>query len=278
MSLTLMYITNNPVVALIAEKNGVQRIWIDLETLGKEERQQNLNSVKSHHCVHDIEVISNVLTISEMLVRVNPINENSFAEINRVIDAGADMIMLPMWKSVAEVKEFLRIVNHRVKTTLLLETKEAVECIDEVLKMGGFDEIHIGLNDLHLSYGMTFMFELLANGTVETLCNKFRKAGIPYGFGGIARIGEGMLPAEKVIMEHYRLGSTRAILSRSFCNAEEIGDIREIESIFSENMTRLRNYENSLGQKTSDEYRQNTESVKECVTQIAEKIKEKKAQ
>ena len=278
MSLTLMYITNNPVVALIAEKNGVQRICIDLETLGKEERQKNLNSVKSHHCVHDIEVISNVLTISEMLVRVNPINENSFAEINRVIDAGADMIMLPMWKSVAEVKEFLRIVNHRVKTTLLLETKEAVECIDEVLTMGGFDEIHIGLNDLHLSYGMTFMFELLANGTVETLCNKFRKAGIPYGFGGIARIGEGMLPAEKIIMEHYRLGSTRAILSRSFCNAEEIGDIREIESIFSENMTRLRNYESLLGQKTNDEYRQNTESVKECVTRIAEKIKEKKAQ
>ena len=144
--------------------------------------------------------------------------------------------------------------------------------------MGGFDEIHIGLNDLHLSYGLTFMFELLANGTVEALCDKFRKAGIPYGFGGIARIGEGMLPAEKIIMEHYRLGSTRAILSRSFCNAEEIGDIREIESIFSENMTRLRNYENSLGQKTNDEYRQNIESVKECVTRIAEKIKEKKAQ
>lgn len=278
MSLTLMYITNNPAVALIAEKNGVQRIWVDLETLGKEERQRNMNSVKSHHRIHDIEVISNVLTTSEMLVRINPINEGSVSEINRVIDAGADMIMLPMWKSVAEVKEFLRIVNRRVKTTLLLETKEAVECIDEVFTMGGFDEIHIGLNDLHLSYGLTFMFELLANGTVEALCDKFRKAGIPYGFGGIARIGEGMLPAEKIIMEHYRLGSTRAILSRSFCNAEEIGDIREIESIFSENMTRLRNYENSLGQKTNDEYRQNTESVKECVTRIAEKIKEKKAQ
>ena len=278
MPLTLMYITNDPAVALIAEKNGVQRIWVDLETLGKEERQRNMNSVKSHHRIHDIEVISNVLTTSEMLVRINPINEGSVPEINRVIDAGADMIMLPMWKSVAEVKEFLRIVNRRVKTTLLLETKEAVECIDEVFTMGGFDEIHIGLNDLHLSYGLTFMFELLANGTVEALCDKFRKAGIPYGFGGIARIGEGMLPAEKIIMEHYRLGSTRAILSRSFCNAEEIGDIREIESIFSENMTRLRNYENSLGQKTNDEYRQNTESVKECVTRIAEKIKEKKAQ
>ena len=251
---------------------------IDLETLGKEERQKNMNSVKSHHSVRDIEAVSNTLIKSSVLVRVNPINPDSKSEIEKVIAAGADMVMLPMWKSAADVKEFLHIVNRRVKTILLLETKEAAECIDEVLARGGFDEIHIGLNDLHLSYGLTFMFEPLTNGTVEMLCNKFRKAGIPYGFGGIARIGEGMLPAEKIIMEHYRLGSTKAILSRSFCNTEEIKDIRKIESIFSENMMRLRDYEKSLGQKTSDDYRKNTESVKECVAQIVEKIKERRAQ
>lgn len=273
MSLKLIYITNNPAVGLIAEKNGVDYIMIDLETLGKEERQKNMNSVKSHHSVSDIEAVSNTLTKSSVLVRVNPINPDSKSEIEKVIAAGADMIMLPMWKSAADVKEFLHIVNRRVKTILLLETKEATECIDEVLAMGGFDEIHIGLNDLHLSYGLTFMFEPLTNGTVEMLCNKFRKAGIPFGFGGIARIGEGMLLAEKIIMEHYRLGSTKAILSRSFCNTEEIEDIRKIESIFSENMMRLRDYEKSLGQKTSDDYRKNTESVKKCVAQIVEKIR-----
>lgn len=80
--------------------------------------------------------------------------------------------MLPMWKSLDDVKNFLTIVDKRVKTTLLLETKEAVECLDEVLENGGFDEIHIGLNDLHLSYHLKFMFELLANGTVEKICNK----------------------------------------------------------------------------------------------------------
>ena len=34
MFLKLMYITNSVDVALIAEKYGVDRIWIDLETLG----------------------------------------------------------------------------------------------------------------------------------------------------------------------------------------------------------------------------------------------------
>lgn len=278
MAIELMYITNNPAVALIAEKNGVSRIWIDLETLGKEERQKNMNTVKSHHTIADISTISNVLTSSELLVRVNPWNKTSVEEIEAVISAGADRIMLPMWKSATEADSFLRAVNLRVHTTLLLETKEAVECVDEVLENPLLDEIHIGLNDLHLSYGMAFMFELLSNGTVEYLCDKFKKKGIQYGFGGIARIGEGTLPAERIVMEHYRLGSTRAILSRSFCNTEEIKDIKTIEAIFFENMSQLRDYEKSLAFKTDDDYIENTQAIKCCVAEIVSKIKEKKAQ
>ena len=270
-ALTLMYITNNPAVAQIAEKNGVQRVWIDLETLGKEERQKNMNTVKSHHSIEDIAILSNVLTTSDLLVRVNPINKGSKKEIDAVIAAGADMIMLPMWKSVEDVKKFLGYVDGRVKTTLLLETKEAAECIDDVLEMGGFDEIHIGLNDLHLSYGLTFMFELLANGTVETLCKKIAAKGIPYGFGGIARIGEGALPAERIVEEHYRLSSTRAILSRSFCNAEEIKDVKKIEVIFAENMARLRDVEQGFLTATDEELEENRQAVVRCVEEIVKK-------
>lgn len=243
MPLKLMYITNNPQIALIAEQCGVDRIWIDLETLGKAERQKGLNSVKSNHSISDISIISNLITQSEILVRINPWNENSVTEIDQVILAGADLVMLPMWRCVNEVKKFLDAIDERVKTILLLETKEAVECLDEVLILPGIDEIHIGLNDLHLAFGMTFMFELLTDGTVEKLCIKFRNAGIPYGFGGIAKIGEGLLPAENIILEHYRLGSTRAILSRSFCDSTTIQDIEAIQRIFKLNMSKIRAFE-----------------------------------
>lgn len=270
MALTLMYITNNKDVALIAEKYGVDRIWIDLETLGKEERQKGMNTVKSKHSVEDIRLIKPLLSKAKLMVRVNPWNTSSPKEIDAVIEAGADVIMLPMWKSSKEVQNFVQYVNGRIDTNLLLETKEAVECIDDVLQISGIDEIHIGLNDLHLSYGMTFMFELLSNGMVEELCGKIRKAGIPYGFGGIAKIGEGMLPAEKVIMEHYRLGSTRAILSRSFCNTEEIKEIEKIERVFSENMNTLRKFEKSLGGVTSGEFADNTLVVRELVQKIVD--------
>lgn len=268
MALKLMYITNNSDVALIAEKYGVDRIWIDLETLGKEERQHNMNTVKSKHSIEDIKRIKPLLTKSDMLVRINPWNDNSEKEINDVIAAGTDMIMLPMWKSATEVSNFLKVVDSRCKTTLLLETKEAAECLDEVLANGGMDEIHIGLNDLHLSYGMTFMFELLADGTVERLTKKIKAKGLPYGFGGIARLGEGDLPAERVIMEHYRLGSTRAILSRSFCNTDMTTDIEEIENIFKNNMKDLRNFEIQMDKET--EFEKNHEEVKRIVQKIVE--------
>ena len=268
MTLKLMYITNNVEVARIAQKYGVERIWVDLETLGKNERQGHIDSVKSHHSISDIKRIAPILDKSEMLVRVNPINERSEEEINQVIDAGADIIMLPMWKSKNEVISFLKYVNGKTKTVLLLETKEAVECLDDVLNMGGFDEIHIGLNDLHLSYGQVFMFQLLTDGTIENLCNKIKKYNIPYGFGGIAKLGTGDLPAENVIQEHYRLGSTRAILSRSFCNVDNFNSIEDIDNVFFENIEKLRKYEESLKNNTTNDYLANEILVKKMVEKI----------
>lgn len=273
MFLKLMYITNDPEVVLIAEKYGVDRIWIDLETLGKEERQKDMDTVKSEHTIEDIEKIKPLLSTSQMLVRVNPWNERSVEEINDVVNAGADIIMLPMWKDVDTVKNFLNCIDGRTKTTLLLETKEAVECIDEVLDLGGFDEIHIGLNDLHLSYGMTFMFELLADGTVDRLCSKFKEKGILYGFGGIAKLGAGLLSSEDVIMEHYRIGSTRAILSRSFCNANSIGDINEIDRLFSKNMKVIKEYEEQLINISDVELEKNRENIKKIVKKIVKSMR-----
>jgi len=273
MPLKLMYITNDPDVALVAEKYGVDRVWVDLETLGKEERQKNINSVKSRHTVEDIASIKPLLTKSEMLVRVNPWNEGSKDEIDAVVKAGADMIMLPMWMSVADVQNFLNAVDGRARTTLLLETKEAENCLDDVLRLSGIDEIHIGINDLHLSYGLTFMFELLPNGTVERICKKIHAAGLPFGFGGIAKIGDGMLPAEKIIMEHYRLGSTRAILSRTFCDNAKINSIEEIDREFSVNMKVLREYEARLVNVSQEAYLKNKADVASCVDQIVSKMK-----
>lgn len=276
MAMKLMYITNDREVALIAEKYGVDRIWVDLETLGKEERQHGMNTVKSNHAIEDVKKIKSVLTTSELLVRINGWNKNSEEEIEKVIDGGADVIMLPMWKSVEEVGAFLKAVNKRAKTVLLLETAEAEQCLDTVLEKYRPDEIHIGLNDLHLSYGLTFMFELLANGTVERICKKLDRAGIPYGFGGIAKIGQGSLPAEKILFEHYRLGSSRVILSRSFCDTGVTKDIDLIEKIFKENLQEMREVEKVAAKADKNQFDKNAEEVKACVQKVVESMSGKK--
>ena len=171
--LNLMYITNDPAVARIAEASGVDRIWVDMEFIGKSARQGGMDTVQLHHTIDDIRAIRAAVTKSEVLVRVNPIHEatpdygDSAWEIPAAIDAGADVVMLPFFKTVKEVKTFIDLVDGRAKTMLLVETPEAVEIIDDILALDGIDEIHIGLNDLSLGYGMKFMFELLADGTVE---------------------------------------------------------------------------------------------------------------
>lgn len=113
MALEYFYITNNQSVALACERAGVDRIFVDMEYIGKDERQKGLDTVKNHHTVQDVKNIMAVIKKSKLMVRVNPIHNGSVNEINSVIAAGADFIMLPMWKTVEDVKQFLDIVDGR---------------------------------------------------------------------------------------------------------------------------------------------------------------------
>ena len=274
MALTLMYITNNPTIAEIAQAAGVDRIWVDMEYIGKEERQGGMDTVKSSHTIADIRRIRPVITNAELLVRVNPIHEATDSylgteeEVEQTIAAGADVIMLPMFRTKAEVARFLQAVNGRTKTVLLVETAEAVENIDDILSLPGIDEVHIGLNDLHLAYKMKFMFQLLCEGTVRRLCEKFKARGVKYGFGGIARVGLGMLPAEHIITEHYHLGSTAAILSRGFCDANRVADPETVRDIFIEGVRNIRLKEAEVSALTEQQYQENLEIIREKVDRI----------
>lgn len=275
MALTLMYITNRPEVALIAQKAGVDRIWIDMEHMGKEERQAGMNTVKSHHTIADIKRIRPYITTSELLVRVNPLHENSKREIEDTLVNGADIIMLPMFRTAQDAQTFVDYVDGRAKTILLVETAEAVDNIEDILRVQGIDEVHVGLNDLHLAYHKTFMFELLCDGTVERLSAVFREHGVRFGFGGIARIGHGDLPAEFIIGEHYRLGSKMAILSRGFCNANATLDMGDIENAFADGVLHIREKEAEIQRRfTQEDFVRNHALVEEKVLTIVKKKRE----
>ena len=280
--LTLMYITNNPVTAQIAQKAGVDRIWLDMEYIGKDERQGGMDTVQNHHTIEDIKNLRPYVTDAELLVRVNPLHDatdkycSSAQEINDTISAGADVVMLPMFRTAEDVRTFVNFVDGRAKLQLLVETAEAVSNIDEILEVPGIDEIHIGLNDLHLAYHKDFMFELICDDTISSLCKKIAAKGIKYGFGGIARVGYGMLPAEYIIAEHYHLGSTAAILSRGFCDANIVKNPKEIESIFIEGVKNIRLKEKEVERFSEEEYNRNLDMIREKVALIVAEKKQKK--
>ena len=267
--LKLMYITNDPAVAKIAADAGVDRIFIDMEVLGKAERQGGMDTVQSHHTPEDIaKVRAAIGDQAEIMARVNPLNPNSQTEIDDAIANGADVIMLPMWRTADDLRQLVSMVDGRAKVMPLLETDTAADNLPEALAILGIDQMHIGLNDLHLCYHQKFMFQLLTDGTVDRLCAELREASIPYGFGGVGRPGSGTLPAECIIAEHYRLGSQYVILSRSFCNTEKIADLDEIRRIFTEGVADIRRVERSCAAWTREQFDENHRMVCTCVENI----------
>ena len=283
MPLKLMYITNRPEIAEIAESAGVDWIFVDMEFIGKDDRQGGLDTVQNHHTVEDVKIIKESVKSAKVLVRVNPIHGtqkdgyfDSETEIDRVVEAGADIVMLPFFHSVKEVVDFISFVersnrrhSREAKTCLLLETPEAAILIDEILNVRGIDMIHIGLNDLHLAMGMKFMFQLLTDGIVEQLANKIKSKGIPFGFGGIAGLHSGSLPGSYVLKEHYRLGSSMVIVGRSFCNTNVIKDLNQIKSIFIKGIAEIRELE-AEAQKAVDYFSDNHKAVEIAVARIVE--------
>lgn len=212
----LMILCDDAESALAAQKAGVDRIFYDMEYIGKAERQHGRNAVLSHNSIENIPSIRKVLSTSELLVRTNPIHAYSKMEVEKAIEYGADILMLPMVMDQHDVETYVNFVKGRAKICIMIETAAAMARIDKILAIKGIDELFIGLNDLHISMGLTFMFELLSDGLVEYIANKCNKANMPFGFGGIARIGEGMLPSDNILGEHVRLGSSSVILSRTF--------------------------------------------------------------
>lgn len=276
--LNLMYITKKTEIAKIAESAGVDWIFVDMEFIGKDIRQYGLDTVQNHHTIADVINIKNCVTKAQVLVRINPIHTamadyfSSKEDIDATIEAGADILMLPYFKTVSEVKKFLEYVSGRTKTCLLVETPEAALLLDEILELDGVDMIHLGLNDLHLALGMKFMFELLADGTVDRLAKKIKSKGIPFGFGGIATLEGGLLPGAAVLKEHYRLGSSMVIISRSFCNLDKITDLEEVRRIFNTGIASIRRLEKEA-ETAKTYFNDNRELVVQSVHGIIEELK-----
>jgi hypothetical protein len=215
---------------------------VDLELIGKEARQGHLDTVISQHSIQDVELLSEVKQSAELLVRINPLHDKTELEINAVIEAGADFVMLPMFRGQAQIDEIVRIIDGRVSFCPLIETLDACAwlCGDEA-NLVGVDEVYFGLNDLHIELNLRFMFATLLDSKVSLAIARAKEMAIPFGFGGIAPLDAGWLDGRSVAALHVELGSQRVILSRMFRSL-----LSENSTIFVEEVTRLRSVMETL--------------------------------
>lgn len=267
-----MLICNDIEMARHAVMCGTDRIFVDLEINGKEERQGHRDTVVSYHTLDDVSKVRSAVGESEVLVRVNPLFSGSEEEVDGAISAGADILMLPMFETAAELSEFIDLVNGRVKIMPLVETVGAVRNFGEIVKVGNVSEFYFGLNDLHLALDLSFIFELLTNGTLEQLATACNKAAIPFGFGGIARMNEGLLAGSVVLAEHIRLGSSSVILSRTFHRRSKTVDDLISATNFEREIASLRQHEERLRSRDESQIQLDRKQLEKYVAKVVEKI------
>lgn len=272
----LIYIANSASHVEAADAAGIGRVMVDLEIIGKKERQGHLDTVISCHTLDDVKFVAGRLTKSRLMVRINPIHSGSEAEIEAVITLGAEIIMLPMFKTVEEVQSFVSLLRGRARACLLLETAEALGRAEQILSVPGLDEVHIGLNDLHLALGLDFMFEVMTGGLLDHLVGLCKAKHLKYGFGGVARMGGGLLPAQEILMEHARLGSTQVILSRDLHALFDGRPQNEINGDFADAVARIQNAYAQAREAGADAWEENRAKVRGTVAQIASNRRQKR--
>lgn len=261
----LLQITNDPDFARRCDALAGMRLWVDLERMGKTERQAGMNTFISEHQLDDVQAIKAVLHHSRLMVRVNPLHAGTRAEVDAVLARGADMLMLPMFTSAAQLGDFCGIVAGRVPVVALLETSGALASVAQWAGTPGLSEVYVGLNDLHLSLGCSFMFEPLVLGHLDTVARVARQHGRRFGFGGIARLDEGLLPGRDVLGEHVRLGSGAVILSRTFHRSDA-------PLSFEAEIQALRHAERALALRPAAQQQADHERVKARIRQLAHSL------
>ena len=266
--------TNDPEIAMDAQAAGVSRIMVDLETMGKKERQATRTTFISTHTSQDVAKIRAVVKDSEFMVRINPMHFGSEDEINRVVDDGADIIMLPMITRMVQLDDFLHLLAGRAKPLPLLETAYSMAHISDIVFDQRIEEVFFGLNDLHLSLGLDFLFEPLALGIIDWMAGMTAACGKSFGFGGMAAIGHGELPAERILGEHMRMGSSCVILSSRFCKDVAIDEPKGRRERLTQALAAIHGAWQQLEKRTPEQVQQDAGETFARIRALADHVRE----
>jgi len=215
----LTLLTDDPALARAADEAGIDRIGLDIERLGKAERQKSHPGARiSPHTLEQLARLKPAVRRARLFCRLDPPNAGSRAQVERALELGATSLMLPYFAEPAQARAFAEAVDGRAEVLLLVETRAAFERIGELAALPGVDEIMVGLNDLSWDLGLKSRFELLVSPELQAAGQALASKGRAFGVGGLAQWNVPGLPVppDLVIAQYPRLGARAAWLARSF--------------------------------------------------------------
>ncbi len=260
----LTLFTDDPVLAQWADRAGIDRIGPDLEIRGKNERQDVRRHRISGHHADTLSAIADTVSRACVYARVNPPHDGSGEELEHLLRDGVQMVMLPFFQHPDQVRRFVDLVAGRARIVLLIETPQAMARVRDIVTIDGVDEVHVGLNDLHLGLGLSSHFELLVSPVMDMLSDVINSAGLPFGFGGIGRMDDKCLPVgpDLVYPQYVRLRADRALVSRVFLRSD--GSPEQLAT----DVSRARNYLDGLAEMSAIEQGQARLALKQRLASL----------
>lgn len=234
----LSFITPSPSVALAVLGAGADRVVVDLESSGKVGRQGEASSIHGHTMEEAAAVAASAP--GKTFVRVDSDPAAAPVQARIAVSGGAAGIIVPMYRTVGEVREVRRSIGPGPRLVALAETVDALRSMGELLGSGVADEVHFGLRDLSIELGLPFMFQAMLHPLLLEAALLLRSAGFPFMTGGIAPPGRGLADPLALVSAHAALGSHGAFMSRDFgSGARETADLPELK-FFSSSVSLLR--------------------------------------
>ena len=111
----------------------MDRIGLDLERIGKRERQPGTQLWLSDHEESRLPAIAAALRRANLFVRCNPPHAASNVEIERLLVAGAEVIMLPAFVCADDVRRALDAIAGRARLVPLVALPQAIGELEKLV-------------------------------------------------------------------------------------------------------------------------------------------------
>ena len=225
---------NRPELLLVApsaqwqkQARRIDRVMVDLEQQQKWDRQSGYNTQINQQDFQDVRDAV-AINSAPVLARINPLHHATPMELQRVLDCGADSVMLPMAANCGEVELFFQMVARAQapavdQVIIQVETLALFAQARELAQLAQWfnrsqtcrASFYVGFNDLMIQRGDAFLWQPLLDGTLAAFCGHFPPFSV--GFGGLTLPERGEpIPSIELMAEMASLNCGLTVLRRSF--------------------------------------------------------------